>query len=341
MRNRASCSPTCRRITCRSRSGLGEASPLNVIVLPGSVRRRRQRRHRARLASSRFSETHQSFLNQLSGIDRYRAQHDRREHAHRRRCATIAACRLRLQAQQEELKKTNDRLGQRRPTRCVSRKNCCAPNRTNCGRQVPSWKTRRACSRRRTCEGGSQEPRSRTGKTRSRRKGRTAGADLQVQVGIPGQYEPRVAHASEQPARSFPSCCRENTQGNLDREAGRIRPLDPSCWLGFRFSVSSTTFLDPVQDRDPAPVTLDIGETSFASLRDHMDRTFSQIAQDKKLDFDDRASTSTLPRAIVHRRQASAAESSRTCCPNAFKFTGEGHASASDRARAIRLVVHE
>src|SRR5215467_13555768 len=90
-------------------SGLGEAPPLNVIVLPalfeGEVNAVIE------LASfSRFSETHQSFLNQLMesiGIVLNTIAANMRTEGLLKQSQLLTS---ELQAQQEELKKTNDRL---------------------------------------------------------------------------------------------------------------------------------------------------------------------------------------------------------------------------------------
>ena len=70
-------------------SGLGEAPPLNIIVLPvlfeGEVKAVIE------LASfDRFSDTHLTFLDQLTGVHRHRAQHDRGQHAHRGPAEAVA-----------------------------------------------------------------------------------------------------------------------------------------------------------------------------------------------------------------------------------------------------------
>jgi len=96
-------------------SGLGEASPLNVIVLPalfeGDVNAVIE------LASfSRFSETHQSFLNQLMesiGIVLNTIAANMRTEGLLKQSQLLTS---ELQAQQEELKKTNDRLEQQANT---------------------------------------------------------------------------------------------------------------------------------------------------------------------------------------------------------------------------------
>ena len=96
-------------------SGLGEAPPLNVIVLPalfeGEVNAVIE------LASfSRFSETHQSFLNQLMesiGIVLNTIAANMRTEGLLKQSQLLTS---ELQAQQEELKKTNDRLEQQANT---------------------------------------------------------------------------------------------------------------------------------------------------------------------------------------------------------------------------------
>src|SRR4029078_8992212 len=78
-------------------------------------------------------------------------------------------------------------------------------------------------------------------------------------------------------------------------------------------------------------VTLDIGETSFTSLRDHMTRTFSQIAQDKKLDFQIELDPD-LPRAIFtddKRLQ----QIIKNLLSNAFKFTDKGSVKLKGHSR--------
>ena len=95
----------------RISSGLGEAPPLNIVVLPvlfeGEVKAVIE------LASfDRFSEIHLTFLDQLTESHRHRAQHHRRQHAHRGAAQAVAVARRRAAAQQQELTETNERLEQ-------------------------------------------------------------------------------------------------------------------------------------------------------------------------------------------------------------------------------------
>ncbi|HEX3487373.1 MAG TPA: response regulator, partial [Micropepsaceae bacterium] len=111
----------------------------------------------------------------------------------------------------------------------------------------------------------------------------------------------------------------ENTQGNLSEkqvEFARSIHHAGSDLLGL---INDILDLSKIES---GTVTLDIGETSFTSLRDHMDRTFSQIAQDKKLDFEIMLDPE-LPRSMFtddKRLQ----QIIKNLLSNAFKFTDKG-----------------
>ena len=96
-------------------SALGEAPPLNIIVLP--VLFEQEVKAVIELASfSRFSETHQSFLDQLTesiGIVLNTIAANMRTEGLLKQSQLLTS---ELQSQQEELKKTNDRLEQQAAT---------------------------------------------------------------------------------------------------------------------------------------------------------------------------------------------------------------------------------
>ena len=69
-------------------------------------------------------------------------------------------------------------------------------------------------------------------------------------------------------------------------------------------------------------MTLDIGETSFASLREQMNRTFAQIAQDKKLEFAIEVGKTLPPSMYTDDKRL--LQIIKNLLSNAFKFTEKG-----------------
>ena len=101
-----------------------------------------------------------------------------------------------LQAQQEELKKTNDRLEQQaaslRQSEELLRTKQEELQQTNAELEE---KAHLLSVQNQQVEAKNREVEQ--AKLRAGGKGRTAGADLEVQVRVPGQHEPRAAHAAE------------------------------------------------------------------------------------------------------------------------------------------------
>ena len=176
-------------------SALGEAPPLNIIVLP--VLFEQEVKAVIELASfSRFSETHQSFLDQLTesiGIVLNTIAANMRTEGLLKQSQLLTS---ELQSQQEELKKTNERLEQQAATLRRSEELL----RHAAGYAAADQRGARregAASRDPEARGRDQEPRGLARQDRPRGEGRAALADLALQVAVPGQHEPRAAHAAE------------------------------------------------------------------------------------------------------------------------------------------------
>ena len=151
-------------------SGLGEAPPLNIIVLP--VIFEGQVKAVIELASfERFSPTHQAFLDQLTesiGIVLNTIEANMRTEDLLKQSQSLAK---ELQSQQEELQQTNEELEEK--AQLLAEQNAEVERKNQRGRAGPAG------------PGG---------------EGRAAGPHLQVQVGVPGQHVARAAHAAQQPA---------------------------------------------------------------------------------------------------------------------------------------------
>ena len=83
-----------------------------------------------------------------------------------------------------------------------------------------------AAARRAQRRGGAQEPGNRAGPPRAGGKGDRAGADLEVQVGVPRQHVARAAHAAQQHPDPRPAAHRQPGR-QPDGQAGRVRPHHP------------------------------------------------------------------------------------------------------------------
>ena len=177
----------------RISSGLGDAAPLNIIVLP--VVFEGQVKGVLELASfERFNPTHQAFLDQLTesiGIVLNTIEANMRTEDLLKQSQSLAQ---ELQSRQEELQQTNQELQEK--ARLLAHQNV---------------------------GGRAQEPGGRAGPAGAGREGQAAGADVEVQVRVPGQHVARAAHAAQQPADPLrPALARTPTATSR-----RSRPSSP------------------------------------------------------------------------------------------------------------------
>jgi signal transduction histidine kinase/DNA-binding response OmpR family regulator len=297
-------------------SGLGEAPPNNIIVLPslfeGDVKAVIE------LATfGEFNETQQAFLDQLMesiGIVLNTIAANMRTEGLLKQSQLLTS---ELQAQQEELKKTNDRLEQQaaslRQSEELLRTKQEELQQTNAELQEKAHLL-------------SIQNQQVEAKNREVEQAKLALEEKAEQLALTSKYKSEflanMSHELRTPLNSLlilSKLLADNGQGNLsDKQVEFARNIHDA---GTDLLGLINDILD-LSKIESGTVTLDIGEMSFASLRDQVDRMFSQIAADKKLDFAVELDP-LLPRSMLtddKRLQ----QIIKNLLSNAFKFTEKG-----------------
>ncbi|MBC6983530.1 HAMP domain-containing protein [Caulobacter sp. 17J80-11] len=298
-------------------SGLGEAAPLNIIVLPALFEGEVQAV--IELATfGQFNETQQAFLDQLMesiGIVLNTIAANMRTEGLLKQSQLLTA---ELQAQQSELTKTNDRLEQQaaslRQSEELLRAKQDELQQTNAELEDKAHLL-------------SAQNQQVEAKNREVEQAKLALEEKAEQLALTSKYKSEflanMSHELRTPLNSLlilSKLLSDNTQGNLSEkqvEFARNIYAAGSDLLGL---INDILDLSKIES---GTVTLDIGEMSFADLRDQMDRTFAQLANDKKLDFAVELAPD-LPRSMLtddKRLQ----QIIKNLLSNAFKFTETGH----------------
>ncbi|MDB5496139.1 MAG: sensor histidine kinase/response regulator, partial [Phenylobacterium sp.] len=298
-------------------SGLGEAPPQNIIVLPalfeGDVKAVIE------LATfGDFNETQQAFLDQLMesiGIVLSTIAANMRTEGLLKQSQLLTS---ELQAQQEELTKTNDRLEQQaaslRQSEELLRTKQEELQQTNAELEDKAQLL-------------SEQNTQVEAKNREVEQAKFALEDKAEQLALTSKYKSEflanMSHELRTPLNSLlilSKLLSDNTQGNLsDKQVEFARNIHDAGadLLGLINDILDLTKIES------GTVTLDISEMSFASLRDQVDRTFSQVAADKKLDFEVELDPA-LPRSM-YTDDKRLQQIIKNLLSNAFKFTEKGH----------------
>jgi len=272
----------------RIASGLGEAPPLNIIVMPivfeGQVKAVLE------LASfDRFNPTHETFLDQLCesiGIVLNTIEANMRTEDLLKQSQSLAR---ELQSQQEELQQTNLELEDKAKLLAeqnveVERKN----HEVEMARQALEEKAKQLAL---------------TSKYKS-------------------EFLANMSHELRTPLNSLlilSDQLSKNNEGNLSgRQVEFARTIHSS---GNDLLALINDILD-LSKIESGTVVVDIGDITFRDLSDYVDRTFRHIAESKKLDFEVEA-VESLPRSM-HTDAKRLQQILKNLLSNAFKFTEKG-----------------
>ncbi|QKT03685.1 HAMP domain-containing protein [Ectothiorhodospiraceae bacterium 2226] len=276
-------------------SALGEAAPFNIIVLPvlfeGEVKAVIE------LASfHRFSETHQLFLDQLMesiGIVLNTIEANMRTEDLLKQSQSLTG---ELQSQQEEMRKTNDRLEQQAENLRKSEELLKA-------QQEELQKTNSELEEK--------------ARLLSEQK-----AQLSAASKYKSQFLANMSHELRTPLNSLLILAKllsENSDKNLSEKQVEFAKTIHAAGSDLLSLINDIFDLSKIES---GTVTLDIGKERLADMRDYVERTFQQMAQDKGIAFPIEVDPN-LPQSIytdAKRLQ----QIFKNLLSNAFKFTEKG-----------------
>jgi signal transduction histidine kinase/HAMP domain-containing protein/DNA-binding response OmpR family regulator len=269
-------------------SGLGEAPPVNIIVMP--VLFEGQVKAVLELASfERFSPTHQAFLDQLTesiGIVLNTIEANMRTEDLLKQSQSLAR---ELQSQQEELQQTNAALGEK--ARLLADQNV----------EVEA-------------------------KSREVEQARQALEEKARQLALTSKYKSEflanMSHELRTPLNSLlilSDQLSKNVDANLTPRQVEFATTIHSSGNDLLALINDILDLSKIES---GTVVVDVGELSFKDLSDYVERTFRHVAESKKLSFELGFGPS-LPRA-VHTDAKRLQQVLKNLLSNAFKFTERG-----------------
>ncbi|HEY0386165.1 MAG TPA: response regulator, partial [Pyrinomonadaceae bacterium] len=298
------------------RSGLGEATPLNIVVLPvlfeGDVKAVIE------LASfNRFSETHITFLDQLTesiGIVLNTIAANSRTEDLLQQSQSLAA---ELQSQQDELKKTNERLEQQaeslRESEELLKRQQEELQQTN---EELQEKATLLAKQKAEVEAKNAEV----------EEARWAMEEKAEQLALTSKYKSEflanMSHELRTPLNSMLILSRqlaENTEENLTPKQTQFAETIHSSGADLLSLINDILDLSKIES---GMMAIDVSEVTFENVLVQLDRSFHQVAQDKGLEFALERS-SELPEAMKTDEKR-LQQILKNLLSNAFKFTETG-----------------
>jgi signal transduction histidine kinase/CheY-like chemotaxis protein len=300
-------------------SGLGEATPLSVIVLP--VLFEGQVKAVIELASfHRFSEIHLNFLDQLTeslGIVLNTIAATMRTEELLKQSQALAE---ELQSQQEELTKTNKRLEQQAATLKASEELL-----KNQQEQLQQTNAELQEKARLLAEQKTEVER----KNREVEQAKGALEEKAEQLALTSKYKSEflanMSHELRTPLNNLlilANMLSENTEGNLAPKQVKYAETIHSSGTDLLALINDILDLSKIES---GTVAVDPGEVRMADLHDYVVRNFKHVADDKGLEFNvtlDKNLSKTMFTDVKRLQQVL-----KNLLSNALKFTERGSVS--------------
>jgi len=297
-------------------SGLGEAPPLNIVVLP--IVFESEVRAVIELGSfNRLSEVHLSFLDQL--VESIGIVLNTIAASMRTERLLTESQRLtsELQSQQEELKTTNDRLEQQATNLRESE------DLLKAQQEELRQKNDEAEEKARLLEAEKKQVEEINQVVeRARAELEEKAEQLALTSKYKSEFLANMSHELRTPLNSLLILSKfmaDNADGMLNDNAVERASTIHSAGTDLLALINDILDLSKIES---GTVNLDIDKFRFADLVDHMQRTFSQVGQEKGVDFSieiDPALPSTMQTDPLRLQQIV-----KNLLSNAFKFTEDG-----------------
>jgi HAMP domain-containing protein/CheY-like chemotaxis protein/GAF domain-containing protein len=297
-------------------SGLGQAPPLNIIVLP--VLFESEVKAVIELASfNRFNDTHLTFLEQLTesiGIVLNTIEANTRTEQLLQQSQALAT---ELQSQQDELKKTNEQLEKQAESLRESEELLKS-------QQEELQQTNEELQEKATLL--ARQKAEVEAKNREVEEARWAMEEKAEQLEITSKYKSEflanMSHELRTPLNSMLILSRQLAQNNEDNLTPKQVQFAETIHSSGADLLSLINDILDLSKIESGMMAIDIGDVQFGDVVGQLERSFSQVAQDKKLEF-------------VVERDLNLGASMRTddkrlqqvlknLLSNAFKFTEQG-----------------
>ena len=297
-------------------SGLGEARPLNIIVLP--VLFENEVKAVIELASfNRFNDTHLTFLDQLTesiGIVLNTIEANTRTEQLLQQSQALAT---ELQSQQDELKKTNEQLEKQAESLRESEELLKS-------QQEELQQTNEELQEKATLL--ARQKAEVEAKNREVEEARWEMEEKAEQLALTSKYKSEflanMSHELRTPLNSMLILSRqlaENIDENLTAKQVQFAETIHSSGADLLSLINDILDLSKIES---GMMAIDIGEVVFKDVIGQLERSFHQVAQDKKLDFVIEQGEDLGP--YLHTDEKRLQQVLKNLLSNAFKFTEQG-----------------